>query len=784
VLLYELLTGTTPFEPEELRSRAFLEIMRIVREDDPPTPSARLNTLGNRLTEVADRRHAEPHTLTKLVRGDLDWMVMKALEKDRRRRYDSAADFANDVSRYFRHEPVNARRPSAAYRMQKFARRRRGPLLAAAGIGVAVMAGGALAQLQDRDSSAGPALPVIEPQLTRIFGSDTLQIHRPALSPDGRWVAFSTMTAGETYGPLLIVSSDGGEPERLTEEQATEATWFPQGDRIAYISEGGIIATLPFDSRTGRPTGPPRKLVSDRVSGFRLSPNGGSIAYHVWPDSTGMAIRVISATGGESRTAVVGSGRLFLMDWSADGRQLYYRAETSEGSRMFRVATEGGQPELLESVPNDASAPRTPYQVVRISEQPAAGLPLEVQTYDGSPIARLALPQGASTDQVGRTFAAGGRYLLTVVDGDASVVRTVSVGGGSPRQIGEGRPLAWSADGSDVFFVTPMQARNVIMRASLTSGTARAVGPMPDRGPPVFSAWMHPVTFSGDLRDLSYSRPTPNTTDRTLVVRPSSGGKERVVTRSLFQHSAFHLAGPGGTPNVAGNDFLYLERFGAEVQLRATHADGPPRVLRSFPIEEARVPMGVFGDRVAYASKPGAGLIQSFDTTEIPRILVANDAHDAVKEIAVPPGVRAFDDIVWSHDGRWIAATAYVGTGRRDYVLKVLVVGVTSNGDVFAAARLIDTPIIYSAWGLQWLPDRSAVTLTGQSPPDGKFNVWLIPLTGDRSPVALTASEKSRIDFNIQAPDGRKVVYRASVAGGTSLWLADLGDALTKSGAR
>ena len=147
VLLYELLTGTTPFELAALRSRAFAEMMRIIREEDPPTPSARLNTLGERLTQIATSRHVEPNALAKLLRGDLDWIVMRAIEKDRRRRYDSASELARDLGRYFQHEPVSARKPSAAYRLSKFAKRRRGRLVAAAGIAVAIMGGGILAPI-------------------------------------------------------------------------------------------------------------------------------------------------------------------------------------------------------------------------------------------------------------------------------------------------------------------------------------------------------------------------------------------------------------------------------------------------------------------------------------------------------------------------------------------------------------------------------------------------------------------------------------------------------------
>jgi serine/threonine protein kinase len=146
VLLYELLTGTTPILAESLRSRAFLEVMRIIREEDPPTPSARLNTLGERLVDIANRRHVEPSALGRLLRGDIDWIVMRAIDKDRTRRYDSASEFARDLARYFQNEPVLARKPSAAYRLSKFAKRRRGRIVATAGIASAIVLGGALAR--------------------------------------------------------------------------------------------------------------------------------------------------------------------------------------------------------------------------------------------------------------------------------------------------------------------------------------------------------------------------------------------------------------------------------------------------------------------------------------------------------------------------------------------------------------------------------------------------------------------------------------------------------------
>jgi serine/threonine protein kinase/tetratricopeptide (TPR) repeat protein len=138
VLLYELLTGTTPFDPKVLRSKAYDEIQRIIREIEPPCPSTRLSSLGAELSNVARRRQTEPAKLGRLVRGDLDWIVMKCLEKDRARRYDTANALAQDVARHLKGEPVSAGPPTAVYRLRKFVRRHRVGLAATAAVVVSL----------------------------------------------------------------------------------------------------------------------------------------------------------------------------------------------------------------------------------------------------------------------------------------------------------------------------------------------------------------------------------------------------------------------------------------------------------------------------------------------------------------------------------------------------------------------------------------------------------------------------------------------------------------------
>ncbi len=141
VLLYELLTGTTPIDRDSLAHAALNEVLRRVREEDPPKPSNRLSGTGDRLPSVAAVRATEPARLTKLLRGDLDWVVMKALEKDPGRRYETANGLARDVQRHLDADPVEAGPPSAWYRFRKTASRYRAALTTTFLVAVALVTG-------------------------------------------------------------------------------------------------------------------------------------------------------------------------------------------------------------------------------------------------------------------------------------------------------------------------------------------------------------------------------------------------------------------------------------------------------------------------------------------------------------------------------------------------------------------------------------------------------------------------------------------------------------------
>ncbi|MGI9517890.1 MAG: tetratricopeptide repeat protein [Pirellulaceae bacterium] len=141
VMLYELLTGSTPLDKQTIGNQGFLQVLRLIREQEPPKPSSRLSSAGEKVSRISDQRKIAPARLQGILRGELDWVVMKALEKDRSRRYETANGLAEDLRRYLENDPVQARPPSTAYRVRKFVRKHRGLVASLATIAVLLIAG-------------------------------------------------------------------------------------------------------------------------------------------------------------------------------------------------------------------------------------------------------------------------------------------------------------------------------------------------------------------------------------------------------------------------------------------------------------------------------------------------------------------------------------------------------------------------------------------------------------------------------------------------------------------
>jgi non-specific serine/threonine protein kinase/serine/threonine-protein kinase len=176
VLLYELLTGTTPFDKDRLHASSYDEMRRIIREEEPPPPSARVSTIAaNFATTIAEHRRTDARRLSQQVRGELDWIVMKCLEKDRNRRYETPSSLVRDIERYLRDEPVQACPPSTVYRLRKYVRRNRVPLtfaaLLLAGLGYLAYSNAAIKRERDAKAMATARAKAVSDLLQEMLAS-------------------------------------------------------------------------------------------------------------------------------------------------------------------------------------------------------------------------------------------------------------------------------------------------------------------------------------------------------------------------------------------------------------------------------------------------------------------------------------------------------------------------------------------------------------------------------------------------------------------------------------
>ncbi|MFO0809260.1 MAG: serine/threonine-protein kinase [Gemmataceae bacterium] len=241
VLLYELLTGTTPFAGESLRQAGYDEMRRIIREDEPPVPSTRLATIQkDALSTVSERRGVDARKLSHEVRGDLDWVVMKALEKDRNRRYESASAFAQDIERYLADEPVVARPPSAAYRVRKFARRNRTALVAASAVVASLVAATGVSTWQAVKAGAAERRANSEAAIAQSV-SDFLRydlLRQVEKGHEDWWTEYPNLTVREALDRATARIGDRFQDQPLVEAAIRETI----GDAYKGVGESPLAA--------------------------------------------------------------------------------------------------------------------------------------------------------------------------------------------------------------------------------------------------------------------------------------------------------------------------------------------------------------------------------------------------------------------------------------------------------------------------------------------------------------------------------------------------------------
>jgi serine/threonine protein kinase/WD40 repeat protein len=429
VILYELLTGSTPLEKRRFQEAAWQEMVRLIKEEDPPRPSTRL-TGGGTPPSVAAQRRMEPMKLGRLLRGELDWVVMKALEKDRNRRYETASRFGSDVELFLKGEPVSAVPPSAGYRLRKLLRKHR-PVAAAAGLVLAALLIGVVGIVWGlvREAAARRAAE-------EAFRRERVQSARAeAARRDAERNAASLtidrdleeLRADPKLGLLHLARTAAGVPEGADDlrEFAT----------LAVLAAGQqIIPLLPPIRHDGA------KILRSHLAsgGRRLLTYGEDFTARLWDPLTARSVAVLRE----------GDERVVDGDLSADGRWAFTR--DAAGVARFWDATDGSLRARTEARPDSEVAPPgdDPYRllggsifsphgdtlVTRRAPDPRGDKPGHwrgpAELWDarsGRLIARLDRP---GLDADGLQFAADGRWI-TALEADGSL-RLISAPDGRP----------------------------------------------------------------------------------------------------------------------------------------------------------------------------------------------------------------------------------------------------------------------------------------------------------------------------------------------------------------
>jgi eukaryotic-like serine/threonine-protein kinase len=338
VLLYELLTGTTPLQRKLLKTTALFDLLRVIREQEPPRPSIRLSTTEE-LPSIAANRNVEPRKLSGLVRGELDWIVMKCLEKDRNRRYESANGLARDIERYLHDEPVQACPPSAWYRFRKFTRRNKVAMATASVLGLAVALTVAvlatslvlIAGEQRARRTAQQAEARAEDDRKKAVERERRESYFNRITLAHRDLAVDLLAAcpedlrGWEWHYLMRLCRV--EPLVLRDETEVHGVAFsPDGEQLA--SAGGDGTVKFWNSRTGKVMQTFQAHTDSAVS-VAFHPDGNHLASHgadwtvkVWDlTATGQAVFT------EPCDATRKFGMAYTIAFSPDGRQLAAAAD-------------------------------------------------------------------------------------------------------------------------------------------------------------------------------------------------------------------------------------------------------------------------------------------------------------------------------------------------------------------------------------------------------------------------------------------------------------------------
>jgi len=652
-----------------------------------------------------------------------------------------------------------------------------------AGVALAtIVAAGCTASAQDSRGFA--EIATAEPEQQSLPGLTPIEIAdssayfqggpgQGALSPDGRWVVLARDEASGTS--LWMLPSAGGDPVRLTDGEYEDMypAWAPSGDRLYFTSSrpsrgtpATYVMSLSLDPSSGTPRGVPMQVTLEPNSSYSApSPDGRFLAYRA--GEGGNEIRVVPATGGNSRRLTVTGGGQRRLEWEPDGSAVYFvQAVPGRGGSLYRAPSAGGEPSLVlqlegaRSIP--AFDPRTRLIVAR--REVLGKVTFDLIDFSGRVLWSGEFP-GATVDSGIRGvmgFSADGS-LLGMNTRTLAPMRVRPTRGGEAIELnGAGEydwPLSWTADSRRVIVESTEGGRPAVRVLSLDGQPPRIV-PLPANAD---ADWATPT-------HVSYSVPTVGDRRRFLALDLASG-ETTVLNEDLGPRRgswSWNGFGPGGLyRDIDG--FLVSELVDGRTEIRSVRPGAPASVLARLPADAPVRTYAVQGEREAFTQVVGdsVAVMLAQPRGSAPRILTT---IGLVSDVGGGGVAMAF-----SFDGSLLATTLPGDASAAE----ALVVRVPATG---RATDVLRVPLGAEYWyEPRWLPDNSGFTVIAGAGPDAW--VAFVPARPGEPVRHLSRDEHNPTWGNEVSPDGRWVAYPAETSWKTTLWKLDVSQ-LVSGGAR